>query len=343
MPEKDQPPLAITMGEPAGVGPELIARIWRARIELNLPDFIYVGSADALRAIDPDLPIRAAEMFSDFPSSDGETLRVVDVPLAASLEVGTLNPDNGKAVIRAIDMAVTGALAGEIAGMITAPIHKAALYSAGFDAPGHTEYLARQCGMIDNQSVMMLATDKLRVVPVTVHVPLKDVPKTLTAERIVHTGLVVSHDLRMRFGITKPKLAVAGLNPHAGENGTIGMEEATHIMPAIWALRDHGVTVTDPQPADTLFHAEARTDYDAVLCMYHDQALIPLKTLDFWGGVNITLGLPVIRTSPDHGTALSLAGTGQARTDSMVAAIRTAASMAERAQGHKTPGTKRDD
>ncbi len=177
---------------------------------------------------------------------------------------------------------------------------------------------------------MMLAIKGLRVVPVTVHVPLANVAKQLTADRIIHAAIVTATDLRDRFGIEKPKIAVAGLNPHAGEGGTIGMEEGTHMMPAIWALRDLGIDVSEPAPADTLFHEEARANYDAALCMYHDQALIPLKTLDFWGGVNITLGLPIIRTSPDHGTALSLAGKKEARLDSMLAAIRTAKEMVDR-------------
>ena len=184
---------------------------------------------------------------------------------------------------------------------------------------------------------MMLAAQDLRVVPVTVHIALKDVAFNLTADKIIHAGLVTAHDPKKRFGVKKPRLAIAGLNPHAGESGAMGMEEATHIMPAVWALRDHGIDVTDPLPADTLFHAEARKKYDAVLCMYHDQALIPVKTLDFWGGVNITLGLPIIRTSPDHGTALEIAGQGIARPDSMLAAIRVATSMAQRST-HLTAG-----
>ncbi len=330
MPDTAHPPLAITMGEPAGIGPELVARIWHKRHELNLPNFIYVGSSAALNAIDKELPINLIPDIPGLVSAESDSLTVLEVSLPSPLQPGTLEPENGTAVTKSIDLAVTAALQGHISGIVTSPIHKAALYQAGFDAPGHTEYLARLCGLKDNQSVMMLATQGLRVVPVTVHSPFKDVPKLLTTEKIIHAGLVTAHDLRHRFGIATPRLAIAGLNPHAGENGTIGMEEATHIMPAVWALRDHGVTVSEPQPADTLFHAEARQNYDAVLCMYHDQALIPLKTLDFWGGVNITLGLPIIRTSPDHGTALSLAGKNEARLDSMVAAIRQATKMAAR-------------
>lgn len=324
MPRPVNAPIAITMGEPAGVGPELIARLWRDRKKQALPPFIYIGSSDVLKVYAPDVPtveISQDEITSvDYSAS----LPVIDIPVIEPVIPGTLSPANGACVIDAISTATRLALDGLVSALVTAPIHKAALYGVGFDAPGHTEYLARLCGMGDGASVMMLATEGLRVVPVTVHVPFKDVPKKLTTARIVHAGMITALDLKHRFGIPNPRLAVAGLNPHAGEGGTIGMEEATHIMPAIWQLRDNGIEVSDPQPADTLFHAEARQAYDAVLCMYHDQALIPLKTLDFWGGVNITLGLPIIRTSPDHGTALSLAGTGSARTESMTAAIKMA-------------------
>ncbi|MFC4348263.1 4-hydroxythreonine-4-phosphate dehydrogenase PdxA [Kordiimonas lipolytica] len=329
--QSDTRPLAVTMGEPAGVGPELIARLWRDRESLSLPPFLYVGAVEALRVADPDLPLQPVSLAKEARDAFSCALPVIDVSLSEPVKLGELNPANGPAVVGAIDAACDLALKGEVSAIVTAPIHKAALYKAGFTAPGHTEYLARRCGMVDTASVMMLAAQDLRVVPVTIHIALKDVPKTLTADAIIHAGMVTDHDLKTRFGIEKPRIAVAGLNPHAGEDGAMGMEEATHITPAIWALRDEGVDVTGPLPADTLFHAEARARFDAVLCMYHDQALIPLKTLDFWGGVNITLGLPIIRTSPDHGTALQLAGTGEARTESMLAAIRKAAEMAEKA------------
>jgi len=331
--------LAVTMGEPAGIGPELVTRIWRQRQELTLPPITYVGAADALRTYDSDIPVRVVTDTAQLSTGDDSALPVFDIPTETAITPGTLNPDNGSAVIKSIDKAVQLATNGHVAGIVTAPIHKAGLYRAGFDAPGHTEYLARLCGLGDDQSVMMLATKGLRVIPITAHVPLKDVARVLTADKIIHAGMVTAHDLRARFGIERPKIAVAGLNPHAGEDGTIGMEEATHIKPAIWALRDHGIDVSDPAPADTLFHAEAREKYDAVLCMYHDQALIPLKTLDFWGGVNITLGLPIIRTSPDHGTALALAGKNECRLDSMIAAIQTADEMARRISATKSNAT----
>ena len=322
-------PLAITMGEPAGVGPELVARLWRQRDTLALPPFVYIGAPEALHAVDSGLPVTAVKHAGDAEAVFATSLPVMPVSINETVEPGTLNPANGAAVVEAIDAAVALALDGEVSAVVTAPIHKAALYQVGFSAPGHTEYLARRCGLEDKASIMMLATDELRVIPVTIHIALKDVTRHLTAGAIIHAGMVAAHDLRDRFGIEKPRIAVAALNPHAGEGGAMGMEEGTHIMPAVWALRDEGLDVTDPQPADTLFHADARKNYDVVLCMYHDQALIPIKTLDFWGGVNVTLGLPIIRTSPDHGTALPLAGKGEARTDSMLAAIRTAWQMAQ--------------
>lgn len=323
-------PLAISMGEPAGVGPELVARLWTERKELKLPSFIYVGSPEPIKATHPDLPVTVIDDPSSAATLFEKTLPCLEVSCPHNIILGVGDAGNGLAVVEAIDRATSLVQNGDASALVTAPINKELLYSAGFTAPGHTEYLARLAGLKDNASVMMLATDELRVVPVTVHIALKDVAQTLTADKVIHAGLVVHHDLRQRFGIEKPRIAVAGLNPHAGEGGAMGMEEATHIKPAIWALQDDGVNVTGPLPADTLFHADARKNYDAVLCMYHDQALIPLKTLDFWGGVNVTLGLPFIRTSPDHGTALPLAGTGKARTDSMLSAIRMAADMAYR-------------
>ena len=323
-------PLAITMGEPAGVGPELITRIWQKRHEHKLKPFCMIGAPEAVSAVYKDQSVQVIENISDAAKAFETALPVLSVPLNAPVNLGELNSENGQAVIRSIELAADLALNHKISGLVTAPIHKAALYKAGFDAPGHTEFLARLAGERDDYSVMMLAAQDLRVVPVTIHIPLKDVAQNLTADKIIHAGLVTAGDLKKRFGIDNPKLAIAGLNPHAGENGTIGMEEATHIMPAIWELRDQGIEVSDPLPADTLFHAEARAKYDAVLCMYHDQALIPIKTVDFWGGVNVTLGLPFIRTSPDHGTALELAGKDVARTDSMLAAIKLAEEMAAR-------------
>jgi len=323
-------PLAITMGEPAGIGPELIARAWRGKEKHSLPSFVYVGSHSALQAADNSIPTKLVTELSDAAGVFTSALPVYDIPTVNPVIPGTIDANNGAAVIEAIQFASKKALSSEVSAIVTAPINKAALYNVGFDAPGHTEFLSRLCDLPDNHSIMMLTAQDLKVVPVTIHIPLKDVASQLTADKIIHAGMVTAFDLKKRFGIKKPRLAIAGLNPHAGESGAIGMEESTHIMPAVWTLRDNGVDVTDPLPADTLFHAEARQQYDAVLCMYHDQALIPVKTLDFWGGVNATLGLPIIRTSPDHGTALELAGSGKARIDSMIAAIHLAYEMATR-------------
>jgi len=325
-------PLALTMGEPAGIGPELIARMWHAHKKLGIVPFLYVGAPEAIRTVSPDTPIEVISSTTDIAEIFGKALPCWPVDIAAKITLGSPQQENGAAVVSSIQTAVDLAVKANVSGIVTAPIHKAALYQAGFDAPGHTEYLARLCGEVDDFSVMMLTAKNLRVVPVTIHIPLKEVPTQLTAAKIFHAGMVLSRDLRTRFGIKAPRIAVAGLNPHAGESGTMGMEEATHLMPAIWNLRDHGVDVSEPQPADTLFHAEARALYDAVLCMYHDQALIPVKTLDFWGGVNATLGLPIIRTSPDHGTALELAGTGKARIDSMLAAVKLAQQMVQKSE-----------
>jgi len=329
--DNDIAPIAITMGEPAGVGPELIGRAWKKRQELNLPIFAFIGDESVLKLHCPDVPVQRIDDIREASKGFHTALPVLSGNHKADQTIlGTLHPDTGAAAIESIDIAVDLTLNGDASAVVTAPIHKANLYEAGFNSPGHTEYLSMRCALPAEHSVMMLATDDLRVVPVTKHIAIKDVAAKLTHEQIYHCGSVLARDLRTRFGIEKPRIAVAGLNPHAGEGGAMGIEEATHIKPAVDLLRDNGIDATDPLPADTLFHAEARERYDAVLCMYHDQALIPLKTLDFWGGVNITLGLPIIRTSPDHGTALELAGTGKARLDSMVAAIRAAETMAKR-------------
>lgn len=319
------PPLVITMGEPAGIGPALIARLFRDREALGLAPFYVTGTTSAILAHDTDLPIETITAPSACNEVFAKALPVLSVADNTATTPGVLNPFTAPATIAAIDRAVGAVLDGTARAIVTAPIHKAHLASAGFPAPGHTEYLALKAGLKASDSVMMLANDSLRVVPVTGHIALKDVPSALTLDKIVHTGLVLHHDLKNHFHISKPRIAVAGLNPHAGEGGLLGMEEATHIQPAIWALRDdYGVDVSDPLPPDTLFHTEARGQYDAVLCMYHDQALIPIKTLDFWSSVNVTLGLPFVRTSPDHGTALDRAAQATVRPDSFLAALRLA-------------------
>ncbi|MGD0142395.1 MAG: 4-hydroxythreonine-4-phosphate dehydrogenase PdxA [Rhizomicrobium sp.] len=249
------------------------------------------------------------------------------IDVRATRKPGIADPANGPAIVATIDHAVRAALKGDAAAVVTAPIHKASLIEGGFGFPGHTEYLAHLTGA--PRAVMMLAGGGLRVVPLTIHVPLSTVPALASRDAILETGRIVLAALARDFAIARPRLAIAGLNPHAGEQGALGPEERDVITPAVESLRAEGHNVVGPLPADTMFHAEARARYDAALCMYHDQALIPLKTLAFWEGVNITLGLPIVRTSPDHGTALDIAGSGKADSRSMIAAIEMAAAMAD--------------
>jgi 4-hydroxythreonine-4-phosphate dehydrogenase len=259
---------------------------------------------------------------------------VLDLPLPEPAVAGQPAAASAPAVIRWIETAADLALRGEAAGVVTAPIAKAPLYAAGFAFPGHTEFLGALTAAAPwgeaRGPVMMLTAQDLRVSLVTSHVPLAEAPSRLSIEAIVATGLVTAQALRRDFGLAAPRLAVAGLNPHAGESGTLGHEEADIVEPAVRALRDLGVEASGPHPADTLFPAEMRRRYDAAVCLYHDQALIPVKMLDFWGGVNVTLGLPIVRTSPDHGTAFDIAGRGIARADSLIAALRMAGEIAVR-------------
>ncbi len=251
---------------------------------------------------------------------------VFPLTLPRDVKAGHLDPANAPAVLSSIERAVSFVQAGEASGLVTSPIHKKNLYAAGFAHPGHTEYLTQLAGS-DKPAVMMLACPGLKVVPVTIHLALKDAIVSLSEDAILHAGRTTAEALMRDFGIAAPRLAVAGLNPHAGEDGAMGREEIEIIRPAVERLAQEGIDITGPLPADTLFHADARSRYDAVLCMYHDQALIPLKTIDFDHGVNVTLGLPFVRTSPDHGTALGIAGSGQARPDSMIAALQMAGAM----------------
>jgi 4-hydroxythreonine-4-phosphate dehydrogenase len=328
-------PLAVTLGDPAGIGPEVVVKAWRALRETG-PAFMVVGDAaavasaptagaDAVRKVSS--PDEAAAVFAD-------AIPVLDLPLRARVVAGQPSEAAARAIIQWIETAVGLTLSGAVCGLVTAPISKASLYEAGFRFPGHTEFLgeltaaARYDGA--RGPVMMLTAADLRVTLATVHAPLATAPSLLTITSIVNAGLVTAQALRRDFGVESPRLAVAGLNPHAGESGSIGREEIDVVGPAVRALKDLGVNATGPHPADTMFHEEARRTYDAALCLYHDQALIPVKMLDFWGGVNVTLGLPIVRTSPDHGTAFDIAGRGLARADSMIAAIRLAAEIARR-------------
>jgi 4-hydroxythreonine-4-phosphate dehydrogenase len=324
-------PLAVTLGDPAGIGPEIIAAAWSA-LRSSGPAFFVVGDAATMRgagvAVRPI--VRASEVAAVF----GETLPVLDMPLAEPVMPGQPSPAAAPSVIAWIEKAVSLALAGEAGGVVTAPIAKAALYDAGFTYPGHTEFVGALTAAAPfagaRGPVMMLTAQDLRAALVTVHAPLAKVPALITRERIVATGRVVAEALVRDFGLASPRLVVAGLNPHAGEGGAIGGEEVATVAPAVAALRALGIDARGPLPADSLFHEAARRTYDAAICLYHDQALIPVKMLDFWGGVNLTLGLPIVRTSPDHGTAFDIAGKGQARPDSLIAAIRLAAKVAGR-------------
>jgi len=328
-PSDETAPLALTIGEPAGIGPEISLKAWARRHEDALPPFFAVGDAscyrEAARLIGVNVPIEPISKPADAVTAFGHAFPVLDLPLATSAEPGRLAPENAAAVIAAIDLACDLSLKGEASGIVTNPIHKRALYEAGFKVPGHTEYLAERVG---GSPVMMLSCPGLRVALVTIHIPLRAVPETLSTSAIVETGKTLAQALRTDFGIEAPRLAVAALNPHGGEEGHLGREEIEIIAPAIPLIRETGVEVTGPLPADTLFHERARERYDAVLCMYHDQALIPLKTIDFDHGVNTTLGLSIVRTSPDHGTALDIAGKGIAHPGSLIEAIRQAGEIA---------------
>jgi 4-hydroxythreonine-4-phosphate dehydrogenase len=320
-------PIAVTMGEPAGIGPDLILRLYENRAELNLPPFIVFGSMAflATRARRLGLNINFAE--TDAASASGEfpvALPVAHIDGLVPDKPGDTSPLSGKLVIESISRAVSETLGGHCRGIVTAPIHKAALYTAGFKYPGHTEFLAALCanGGPVPHPVMMLAHENFRVVPLTIHVPLRDVPDMITSKLIRETARIVERDLRTRLGIEAPRLAITGLNPHAGEGGALGTEESEIIVPTVLDLQNAGMLIDGPFSADTAFHRPNWEKYDAVISMYHDQALIPIKTVAFDDAVNVTLGLPIVRTSPDHGTAFDLAGTGNGSWNSMLAAIR---------------------
>jgi 4-hydroxythreonine-4-phosphate dehydrogenase len=327
-------PLALTLGEPAGIGPDLALAVWQRRAELDIPPFYIVADPAFLGR-------RAARLGLDVPigatttSSAGATfataLPVVAIDVAVSTEPGRPDRASAPAVIASIRRAVADVLAGSATAVVTNPVAKNVLYSSGFPEPGHTEFLARLVQETTGESlrpVMLLWSPELAVVPVTIHLPLKDIFTQLSTGLVVETGRIVAHDLRRRFLIAHPRLVIAGVNPHAGENGALGEEDRTIVAPAVAQLAADGIDVRGPLPADSLFHEKARATYDAALCMYHDQALIPIKTLAFDHAVNVTLGLPFVRTSPDHGTAFDIAGTGTADPTSLVAALRLAARLA---------------
>lgn len=328
-------PLALSMGEAAGIGAEISVKAWSERRQRLVHPFVYVGDPELIgttaQTLGNPLQICETDSMDKAISSWEERLPVLPVRLAQTVRPGYPDQRNARATLDAIDKCVQLTRDGETCGVVTNPIHKATLYDAGFKHPGHTEYLAHLAGN-GTAAVMMLVVDDFRAVPVTVHVPLKVAIANLTADLIVETGAIVTDGLKRYFGIPAPRIAVAGLNPHAGEAGTIGSEEREIITPAVERLRRMGIDVTGPTSADTMFHDAARRTYDAALCMYHDQALIPIKTIGFEDGVNCTLGLPFIRTSPDHGTALDIAGSGVASPRSLIAALNLAGTMAVKAK-----------
>ncbi len=328
-------PLALTMGEPAGIGGEIALKAWLRRGE-GVPPFYVIDDPSRLAALAQRLgwrvPISPLAAPDDAPAMFPHSLPGVAIGGSPRAEPGRPDPADAPLVIGAIDAAVADVRGGRAAAVVTNPINKDALYRAGFRHPGHTEYLAELAGT-GASAVMMLACPELRVVPVTIHLALREAIAQLSGAAIVHAGRVTHEALVRDFGVALPVIACAGLNPHAGEAGALGREDIDIIMPAIAELRAAGIDARGPLAADTMFHAAARTGYDAALCMYHDQALIPVKTIDFDGAVNVTLGLPFIRTSPDHGTAFDIAGSGAARPDSLIAALLLAAAMAARRQG----------
>ncbi len=326
-------PLALTIGEPAGIGPDLTLAVWRRRIELGLPAFYLIGDTDFLggraRALGLDVPL-ATVAPEEAGAAFERALPVVPLGLSVTAASGKPDASSAPAAIASIRRAVADVLAGRAAAVVTNPVAKNVLYRSGFAEPGHTEFLAKLAEEATGKAahpVMMLWSAELAVVPVTIHLPLREVVSRLTAELVLETGRIVARDLAARFNIARPRIAVAGLNPHAGEEGALGEEDRVVVAPAVKQLRAEGIDAIGPLPADTLFHAQARARYDVAMCMYHDQALIPIKTLAFDRAVNVTLGLPFVRTSPDHGTAFDIAGTGNADPSSLVAALALAARL----------------
>ncbi|GAA4776023.1 4-hydroxythreonine-4-phosphate dehydrogenase PdxA [Stakelama sediminis] len=332
MPERDPAtirPLAVALGDPAGVGPEIVAKAWVARDVHSLGPFFAVGEEKALEQV-WDGPIALIDDPTQAPQHFDRALPLLSTGIRCDITPGKPDIDSSRCALQSLEVAVGLARSGAAGALVTAPVSKAQLYEIGFTHPGQTEFVAERCGVSRDNAIMMLAGPTLRVVPITTHMPLAQVSDILSVDLIVTKGLATARGLTRNFGIERPRLAFAGFNPHAGESGKIGREEIDYLIPAIEQLRAKGVDATGPFAADGMFHPRARGTYDAALCLYHDQALIPIKTLHFDEGVNITLGLPIVRTSPDHGTAFPIAGTNQAEPGAMIAAIRLAAKAARR-------------
>lgn len=321
-------PLAISLGDPAGIGPEVVAKAWEVRSAEKLPPFFAIGDGEAVRAV-WNGPVATISDPAEASSRFDEALPLISIADAGA-RPGQPDLVGARNSLDSLELAVGLARSGAASGLVTGPVSKAQLYAIGFAHPGQTEFVAERCGVAGDLVAMMLAGPTLRVVPVTTHIPLAQVPSALTVEVIVAKGRAAIRGLERQFGIMQPRLAVAGLNPHAGEEGALGREEIDIILPAIGRLREEGADISGPHPPDIMFNDRHRRNYDAALCMYHDQGLIPLKTLHFDEGINVTLGLPIVRTSPDHGTAFDIAGRNAADPGAMIAAIRTAGECARR-------------
>jgi len=322
------PPLAVALGDPAGVGPEIAAKAWERRAAEQLHPFFVVGDVRSIEAVwsGPVVRISGPEEASGV---FGEALPLIQLEDAGEITPGEPNTPGARCSLDSLELAVGLARSGAACGLVTGPVSKAQLYGIGFSHPGQTEFVAERCGIARENVVMMLAGPTLRTVPITTHVPLKDVSGLISVELIMSRARTTERGLSRDFGIAAPRLAMAGFNPHAGESGALGREEIEIVIPALERLREEGIAIEGPLAADTMFHPRARARYDAALCLYHDQALIPLKTLHFDEGVNITLGLPIVRTSPDHGTAFNIAGKNLADPGATIAAIRLAHQCAE--------------
>jgi len=325
----DMAPIAVSMGDPAGIGPETIAKAWDARSVHGLPVFFAIGDVRAIEAV-WDGPVTRIASPREASAAFGAALPVLSVSDAGRIVPGAPDVDGARCAIESLELAVGVTRSGAAGALVTGPVSKAELYRIGFTHPGQTEFVAERCGIARENAVMMLAGPTLRVVPITTHVALADVPGLITVDLILAKARATARGLQRNFGIERPRLAFAGLNPHAGESGAIGREEIDVLEPAIAQLVDEGIDAVGPMAADSMFHARARALYDAAMCLYHDQALIPLKALHFDEGVNMTLGLPIVRTSPDHGTAFGIAGKGMAEAGATIAAIRLAGDAAAR-------------
>jgi len=321
-------PLAVALGDPAGVGPEIAAKAWQRRVEEGLHPFFVVGDVRSIEAVWSG-PVARISGPEEAPEVFANALPLIQLEDAGEITPGEPNTPGARCSLDSLELAVGLARSGAACGLVTGPVSKSQLYGIGFSHPGQTEFVAERCGIARENVVMMLAGPTLRTVPITTHVPLKEVSGLISAELIISRARTTERGLSRDFGIAKPRLAMAGFNPHAGESGALGREEIEIVIPALEWLREEGIEIEGPLAADTMFHPRARARYDAALCLYHDQALIPLKTLHFDEGVNITLGLPIVRTSPDHGTAFNIAGKNMADPGATIAAIRLAHQCAE--------------